>query len=149
MSVLRLTADLNATLRLRLHDGKLIKDRRYHFRTYPNCFVAHELIDWLVSHKEAADRATAASLMQHLMDHDILHHGKKEAPASASAKEALPSLAEINSSSLPEAKSSCCFHGLYLKLPFSQSVTRGQNSRMPNCCTVSARMMAHFPLTQR
>uniref|UniRef100_A0A3B4GP53 DEP domain-containing mTOR-interacting protein-like n=1 Tax=Pundamilia nyererei TaxID=303518 RepID=A0A3B4GP53_9CICH len=61
-------------LRLRLHDGKLIKDRRYHFRTYPNCFVAHELIDWLVSHKEAADRATAASLMQHLMDHDILHH---------------------------------------------------------------------------
>uniref|UniRef100_I3KWT2 Si:dkeyp-97e7.9 n=1 Tax=Oreochromis niloticus TaxID=8128 RepID=I3KWT2_ORENI len=61
-------------LRLRLHDGKLIKDRRYHFRTYPNCFVAHELTDWLVSHKEAADRATAASLMQHLMDHDILHH---------------------------------------------------------------------------
>ncbi|XP_029287049.1 DEP domain-containing mTOR-interacting protein [Cottoperca gobio] len=61
-------------LRLRLHDGKLIKDRRYHLRTYPNCFVAQELIDWLVSHKEAPDRATAVCLMQHLMDHDILHH---------------------------------------------------------------------------
>uniref|UniRef100_A0A3B3USK1 Si:dkeyp-97e7.9 n=1 Tax=Poecilia latipinna TaxID=48699 RepID=A0A3B3USK1_9TELE len=62
---------------LRLHDGKLIKDRRYHLRTYPNCFVAQELIDWLVSHKEALDRATAVCLMQHLMDHDIVHHCDK------------------------------------------------------------------------
>ncbi|XP_047195246.1 DEP domain-containing mTOR-interacting protein [Hippoglossus stenolepis] len=61
-------------LRLRLHDGKQIKERRYHLRTYPNCFVAQELIDWLVSHKEAPDRATAVCLMQHLMDHDIVHH---------------------------------------------------------------------------
>ncbi|KAJ4926795.1 hypothetical protein JOQ06_014541 [Pogonophryne albipinna] len=61
-------------LRLRLHDGKLIKDRRYHLRTYPNCFVAQELIDWLVSQKEAPDRATSVCLMQHLMDHDIIHH---------------------------------------------------------------------------
>lgn len=66
---------------MRLHDGKLIKDRRYHLRTYPNCFVAHELIDWLVSHKEAPDRATAVCLLQHLMDHDIIHHGEKKATA--------------------------------------------------------------------
>uniref|UniRef100_A0A3Q2NRM7 DEP domain-containing protein n=1 Tax=Fundulus heteroclitus TaxID=8078 RepID=A0A3Q2NRM7_FUNHE len=65
------------TWRLKLHDGKLIKDRRYHLRTYPNCFVAQELIDWLVSHKEALDRATAVCLMQHLMDHDIVHHGER------------------------------------------------------------------------
>lgn len=71
-------ADLNLISRLRLHDEKLIKDRRYHLRTYPNCFVAQELIDWLVSHKEALDRATAVCLMQHLMDHDILHHGKED-----------------------------------------------------------------------
>uniref|UniRef100_A0A3Q3X5N5 DEP domain-containing protein n=1 Tax=Mola mola TaxID=94237 RepID=A0A3Q3X5N5_MOLML len=62
---------------LRLHDGKLIKDRRYHLRTYPNCFVAQELIDWLVSHKETPDRATAVCLLQHLMDHDIIHHCDK------------------------------------------------------------------------
>ncbi|XP_038551689.1 DEP domain-containing mTOR-interacting protein [Micropterus salmoides] len=61
-------------LRLRLHDEKLIRDRHHHLRTYPNCFVAQELIDWLVSHKEAPDRATAACLMQHLIDHDIVHH---------------------------------------------------------------------------
>ncbi|XP_037107614.1 DEP domain-containing mTOR-interacting protein [Syngnathus acus] len=61
-------------LRLRLHDGKLIKDRRYHLRTYPNCFVAEELVTWLVNHKEAPDRTTAVHLMQHLMDQDIVHH---------------------------------------------------------------------------
>uniref|UniRef100_A0A9J8BW64 Si:dkeyp-97e7.9 n=3 Tax=Cyprinus carpio TaxID=7962 RepID=A0A9J8BW64_CYPCA len=61
-------------LRLRLHDSKLIKDRRHHLRTYPNCFVAQELIDWLIVHKEVSDRETAVQLMQHLMDHDIIHH---------------------------------------------------------------------------
>ncbi|XP_078275200.1 DEP domain-containing mTOR-interacting protein-like isoform X2 [Rhinoraja longicauda] len=61
-------------LRLRLHDGKLIKDRRYNLRTYPNCFVAKELMDWLIDHKEAPDRATAIKLMQMLMDHNIIHH---------------------------------------------------------------------------
>ncbi|KAM9536729.1 LOW QUALITY PROTEIN: DEP domain-containing mTOR-interacting protein [Salvelinus alpinus] len=59
-------------LRLRLHDGKLIKDRLYHLHTYPNYFVAQELTD-LISHKEALDRATVVCLMQHLMD-DIVHH---------------------------------------------------------------------------
>ncbi|KAJ6665731.1 hypothetical protein lerEdw1_002101 [Lerista edwardsae] len=61
-------------LRLRLHDGKLVKDRRYHLRTYPNCFVAKELTDWLIGHKEAPDRETGIRLMQKLMDHYIIHH---------------------------------------------------------------------------
>ncbi|XP_059836586.1 DEP domain-containing mTOR-interacting protein-like isoform X2 [Hypanus sabinus] len=60
--------------KLRLHDGKLIKDRRYNLRTYPNCFVAKELTDWLIDHKEAPDRETAIKLMQRLMDHNIIHH---------------------------------------------------------------------------
>ncbi|MGH0153454.1 UNVERIFIED_CONTAM: hypothetical protein FKN15_024749 [Acipenser sinensis] len=61
-------------LRLRLHDSKLIKDRRYHLRTYPNCFVAKELTDWLIEHKEAPERETAIRLMQELMAHNIVHH---------------------------------------------------------------------------
>ncbi|XP_043108269.1 DEP domain-containing mTOR-interacting protein isoform X2 [Puntigrus tetrazona] len=61
-------------LRMRLQDSKLIKDRRHHLRTYPNCFVAQEVIDWLIAHKEVPDRETAVQLMQHLMDHDIIHH---------------------------------------------------------------------------
>uniref|UniRef100_A0A671P3L3 Si:dkeyp-97e7.9 n=1 Tax=Sinocyclocheilus anshuiensis TaxID=1608454 RepID=A0A671P3L3_9TELE len=60
-------------LRLLLHDSKLIKDSRHHLRTYPNCFVAQELIDWLFAHKEVPDRETAVQLMQHLMNHNIIH----------------------------------------------------------------------------
>lgn len=61
-------------LRLRLHEAKVIKDRRHHLRTYPNCFVAKELIDWLIEHKEASDRDTAMKIMQKLLDQSIIHH---------------------------------------------------------------------------
>ncbi|XP_076826923.1 DEP domain-containing mTOR-interacting protein isoform X2 [Brachyhypopomus gauderio] len=61
-------------LRLRLHEGKVIKDRRHHLRTYPNCFVAKELIDWLMEHKEAPERDTAIRIMQKLLDQSIIHH---------------------------------------------------------------------------
>ncbi|NXD05821.1 DPTOR protein, partial [Nothocercus nigrocapillus] len=60
--------------RLRLHEEKVIKDRRHHLKTYPNCFVAKELIDWLIDHKEASDRDTAIKLVQKLLDHSIIHH---------------------------------------------------------------------------
>ncbi|TKS81851.1 DEP domain-containing mTOR-interacting protein [Collichthys lucidus] len=61
-------------LRLRLHEAKVIKDRRHHLRTYPNCFVAKELIDWLIEHKEASERDTAIKIMQKLLDQSIIHH---------------------------------------------------------------------------
>lgn len=61
--------------RLRLHEGKVIKDRRHHLRTYPNCFVAKELIDWLIEHKEATDRDMAIKIMQKLLEQSIIHHG--------------------------------------------------------------------------
>lgn len=61
-------------LRLRLHEEKIIKDRRYHLRTYPNCFVAKELIDWLLDHKDATDRETAVKLVQKILDHGVIHH---------------------------------------------------------------------------
>ncbi|XP_025896519.1 DEP domain-containing mTOR-interacting protein [Nothoprocta perdicaria] len=64
-------------LRLRLHEEKVIKDRRHHLKTYPNCFVAKELIDWLIDHKEASDRETAIKLVQKLLDHSIIHHAQK------------------------------------------------------------------------
>lgn len=69
-------------VRLRLHEGKVIKDRRHHLRTYPNCFVAKELIDWLIEHKEAMDRDTAIKIMQRLLDQSIVHHGEV-APCSS------------------------------------------------------------------
>lgn len=69
---------INFLLRLRLHEVKVIKDRRHHLRTYPNCFVAKELIDWLIEHKEASDRDTAITIMQKLLDQSIIHHGEAE-----------------------------------------------------------------------
>ncbi|XP_005173580.1 DEP domain-containing mTOR-interacting protein isoform X1 [Danio rerio] len=61
-------------LRLRLHEARMIKDRRHHLRTYPNCFLGKEIIDWLIEHKEATDRDTAIKIMQKLLDHSIIHH---------------------------------------------------------------------------
>ncbi|XP_040210849.1 DEP domain-containing mTOR-interacting protein [Rana temporaria] len=65
-------------LRLRLHEDKYIRDRRYHLRTYPNCFMAREVVDWLIDRKEAPDRPTAVQLMQKTMEHDIIHHSCDE-----------------------------------------------------------------------
>lgn len=84
--------------------------------------------------------------MQHLMDHDIIHHGEKEGTALASARGNWQT--EIDCTfiyRLSNLKKS------YSKLygAFSQCVIRGQSSRMPNCCTVSAKTMAHFPSVQR
>ena len=69
------SSNLSFAPRLRLHEGKVIKDRRHHLRTYPNCFVGKELIDWLIEHKEASDRDTAIKIMQKLLDQSIIHHG--------------------------------------------------------------------------
>ncbi|EHB18271.1 DEP domain-containing mTOR-interacting protein [Heterocephalus glaber] len=52
----------------------VIKDRRHHLKTYPNCFVAKELIDWLIERKEASDREMAVKLMQKLADRGLVHH---------------------------------------------------------------------------
>ncbi|KAL0607837.1 DEP domain-containing mTOR-interacting protein [Plecturocebus cupreus] len=60
-------------LQLRLYEEKVIKDRCHRLKTYPNCFVTKELIDWLVEHKEASDREMAITLMQKLADQGIIH----------------------------------------------------------------------------
>ncbi|ETE67569.1 hypothetical protein L345_06643, partial [Ophiophagus hannah] len=52
----------------------MLSRMRHHLKTYPNCFVAKELIDWLIDHKEASDRETAIKLVQKLLDRSIIHH---------------------------------------------------------------------------
>ncbi|KAM9296577.1 DEP domain-containing mTOR-interacting protein-like [Gastrophryne carolinensis] len=73
-------------LRLRLHHAKLIRDRCHHTLTYPSCFVAKEVIDWLIEHKEAPDRETAISIMQKLLDSSVIHHVCDEHPIFKDAK---------------------------------------------------------------
>ena len=66
-------------LRMRLHserDCPMVRDRRYHLRTYPCCFVGRELVDWLVKHGEASSRAVAVQCMCILQENGLIHHGK-------------------------------------------------------------------------
>lgn len=66
-------------LRLALHDHfpGMVKDRRYHLKTYPNCVVGHELVSWLVDRKEVETRKEAVAVMQKLLDNGVIHHGKR------------------------------------------------------------------------
>ena len=65
-------------LRLLLHDEQppLIKDRRYHLKLYPQCFVGSELVDWLLSKGEVNSRIEAVAMMQKLCENGVIHHGR-------------------------------------------------------------------------
>lgn len=63
-------------LRQTLHDHfpHLVKDRRYHLKTYSNCVIGHELVSWLVDRKEVETRKEAVAIMQKLVDNGVIHH---------------------------------------------------------------------------
>ena len=64
-------------LRQLLHaeNPPLIKDRRYHLRTYQTCFAGHDMVDWLLKKGEVESRREAVAMMQKLIDNGVLHHG--------------------------------------------------------------------------
>ena len=65
-------------LRLLLHEEEppLIKDRRYHLKTYEKCFTGVEMVDWLLKKGEVESRSEAVAMMQKLLDNGVVHHGK-------------------------------------------------------------------------
>ncbi len=65
-------------LRLLLHeeDPPLIKDRRYHLKVYEKSFVGHDMVNWLLKKGEVESREEAVAMMQKLLDHGVVHHGK-------------------------------------------------------------------------
>ena len=67
-------------LRNRLHgeeDPVIIRDRRYHLRMYPCCFVGRDMVDWLIRKGDANSRAGAVQCMNVLYEDNIIHHGKR------------------------------------------------------------------------
>ena len=64
-------------LRQLLHEENppLIKDRRYHLRTYQSSFVGSEMVDWLLKKGEVESRREAVAMMQKLIDNGVIHHG--------------------------------------------------------------------------
>lgn len=63
-------------LRVLLHeeDPPMIKDRRFHLRTYSKSFIGSEMVDWLLKKGEVESRNEAVQMMQKLVDYGVLHH---------------------------------------------------------------------------
>ncbi|XP_038057512.1 DEP domain-containing mTOR-interacting protein-like [Patiria miniata] len=63
-------------LRLSFHNCSpaMVKDRRYHLRMYPKCFVGSEAVDWLIKHGSVKDRPEAAAMLSILQRHNVIHH---------------------------------------------------------------------------
>ena len=56
-------------LRQLLHSEQpqIIKDRRYHLRTFEKSFIGHEMVDWLLKKGEVESRREAVAMMQKLL----------------------------------------------------------------------------------
>jgi len=78
----RLTEDRSRAIRkasqlvdkIRMLGGLAIKDRSYHLKNYKSCFIASELVEWLISSGEATDKKQAVELGQLLVNTDYIHH---------------------------------------------------------------------------
>lgn len=53
--------------------GVQIKERQYHLKTYRQCFVGSEAVDWLVAYLKVS-RADAVQIGQRLIDERWIHH---------------------------------------------------------------------------
>ena len=64
-------------LRQLLHSEQpqIIKDRRYHLRTFEKSFIGHEMVDWLLKKGEVESRREAVAMMQKLLENGVIHHG--------------------------------------------------------------------------
>lgn len=58
---------------LRGKNGIEIKDRRYHLKVYPACFIGSEAVSWLVNTR-GITKGEALNLGQQLIDYKIIHH---------------------------------------------------------------------------
>ncbi len=63
----------NLVEQMRSSYGLIIKDRRYHFKLYPKCFIGSEAIDWLVNNRHCT-REEAITIGNILVKKGIFHH---------------------------------------------------------------------------
>ncbi|XP_071485687.1 DEP domain-containing mTOR-interacting protein-like [Diadema antillarum] len=52
----------------------MIRSRRYRLRSYAQCFVGSELVDWLIKQGTIKDRTTARQAMNVLHKYNVIHH---------------------------------------------------------------------------
>ena len=51
-----------------------IEDRDFHFRTYENCFVGREAVDWMIKSGTVEDRVEALQLGNQMLQAGLIHH---------------------------------------------------------------------------
>lgn len=61
-------------LQEKLKATKVIKDRRYHLKSYKSCFKGDELVTWFVENKHASSRVEASAIGCSLLMHGVIHH---------------------------------------------------------------------------
>lgn len=64
---------------MRTVGGVPIKERQFRLKSYPQCFVGSEAVDWLVSHLNIS-RQQAIQVGQRLIDDNWIHHVVDEQP---------------------------------------------------------------------
>ena len=57
---------------------KVIKDNRVRLRTHQDSFSGQDMVNWLISKKEAQNADEAIILGQALVDSGLMHHGEEE-----------------------------------------------------------------------
>ena len=57
---------------------KVIKDNRVRLRTHQDSFSGQDMVNWLISKKEAQNADEAIILGQALVDSGVMHHGEEE-----------------------------------------------------------------------
>lgn len=57
----------------RFRSGVDVRDRRYLFKKYEQCFVGREAVDWLIKNDLAKTRSDAVILGSRIMDGEILY----------------------------------------------------------------------------
>ncbi|NEO88281.1 MAG: hypothetical protein F6J87_29090 [Spirulina sp. SIO3F2] len=64
---------------MRSLEGVEVRDRDYHFKTYPQCFVGREAVDWLMAHLKIS-RDGALEIGQQLVEQQWITHVLHEHP---------------------------------------------------------------------
>lgn len=62
--------------RLKNDGSNLIQDRKYHLKSYKQCFVGKDFVDWLIARGEATNRADAIDLGKQFVEAGVISHGK-------------------------------------------------------------------------
>lgn len=129
-----------AKVLLRPSSGVEVKDRTYHLKKYPHCFVGREAVSWMES-ALFIDRAQAVVVGQHLMDEGFIRHSANDRPF----EDAYFFYTSKECQAIPPARSLCmdvCLSQLTDELPHDLKLRRCTPFReglVPNLLMACAR----------